>query len=99
MNYFQVVLVDEGTANLDKETEITIQTVLRTAFRCSTILFIAHRLAGLEHMHRIVVIDKGVIVESGLPADLENNQNSFFHQLLKEQNNVQNEYSLVPFNS
>lgn len=83
----QLVLVDEGTANLDEETEQTIQTVLQTTFRSSTVLIIAHRLNGLQHMDRIIVMNNGSIVESGPPLTLASNPKSLFRQLLDEQEN------------
>uniref|UniRef100_A0A336LPK6 ABC-type xenobiotic transporter n=1 Tax=Culicoides sonorensis TaxID=179676 RepID=A0A336LPK6_CULSO len=84
----KVVLVDEGTANLDPQTESIIQTVLQTAFRTSTVILIAHRLNGLENMNRIVVMNNGKINEIGSPLSLGNNPNSMFHQLLFEQGNT-----------
>lgn len=93
-----MVLVDEGTANLDQETESAIQTVLRTAFRTSTVLLIAHRLSGLEYMRRIFVMDDGRIVEVGTPEELAKNSNSLYYKLLEEQGIVTNynAYKLVP---
>lgn len=72
---------------MDEETEQSIQTVLKTAFRSSTVLIIAHRLNGLEHMDRILVMSNGAIVESGPPLQLADNPNSMFRQLLYEQGN------------
>lgn len=73
---------------MDQETEELIQTVLQTAFRCSTVLVIAHRLNGLEHMDRILVMNNGAIIESGPPQQLAANSRSMFRQLLDEQGNL-----------
>lgn len=93
----KVVLVDEATANLDPQTESIIQTVFQTAFRTSTVIMIAHRLNGLEHMNRIVVMNNGKISEIGNPLELGNNPLSMFHQLLHDQGNTNyDSLALVP---
>lgn len=71
--------------------------MLKTAFRASTVLLIAHRLNGLESMSRIIVMDRGTIVEVGSPLTLGNNTHSVFHQLLEEQGNTTyDSLALVP---
>ncbi|XP_059617131.1 ATP-binding cassette sub-family C member 10 [Phlebotomus argentipes] len=81
----KVVCIDEGTANLNAASEIAIRSVLRTAFRSSTVIFIAHRLSGLQNTERIFVMDGGEIVESGPPSSLQADRNSLFHGMLQEQ--------------
>lgn len=84
----KVVCIDEGTANLDSESAAAIQSVLRTAFRTSTVLLIAHRLNGLQHANRIIVMQKGGIVEEGTPANLADDKSSQFSRMLDEQMNT-----------
>lgn len=78
--------IDEGTANLDNDTENAIQLTLKDSFRSSTLIIIAHRLKGLEKCDRIIVLDKGKIIETGTPKQLKANKKSVFNQMLKEQN-------------
>lgn len=83
----KVVCIDEGTANLDPESENAIQSILRTAFRTSTVLLIAHRLNGLQHANRIIVMNRGYIIEQGDPRVLANDTGSQFYAMLEEQMN------------
>lgn len=83
----KVVLIDEGTSNLDAESDAAIQAVLRNSFKSSTVLIIAHKLNGLQHANRILVMDNGFIVESGTPLKLAADKNSLFSGMLNEQNN------------
>ena len=54
--------IDEGTANLDNESDFAIQLVLRNAFKSSTVLIISHRKLQ-QQTDRIIVMDHGQIVE------------------------------------
>lgn len=81
----KVVVIDEGTSNLDIESENAIQVVLRNSFKSSTVLLIAHRLHGLQQTDRIMVIERGHIVEEGGPRDLANDHHSKFYAMLEEQ--------------
>jgi ATP-binding cassette, subfamily C (CFTR/MRP), member 10 len=83
----KIVLIDEGTANLDSESDKAIQIVLKNAFRSSTVIFIAHRLTGLQNTDRIVVMRDGEIVEQGEPGQMAANRESYFYQMLQEQQN------------
>ena len=60
-----ILVLDEATAALDSEAEAAIQTSLQTLTRGKTTLAIAHRLSTLAAMDRLVVIDRGRIVEEG----------------------------------
>lgn len=79
--------IDEGTSNLDSNSEHAIQLVLRNAFKCSTVLLIAHRLNGIQQVDRILVIEDGKIAEEGSPSLLGCNVDSRFHAMVKEQQN------------
>ena len=65
-----LLLLDEATSALDAESEILVQKGLATAMEGRTTLVIAHRLATVQQVDRIIVMDKGRIVETGTPADL-----------------------------
>ncbi|MDI3513581.1 MAG: ATP-binding cassette, subfamily bacterial [Rhodocyclaceae bacterium] len=65
-----ILLLDEATSALDAESEILVQQGLAAAMEGRTTLIIAHRLATVQKVDRIVVMDAGRIVETGTPADL-----------------------------
>ena len=65
-----ILLVDEATSALDSETEEIIQNSLSKISKGKTTLVIAHRLSTLSRMDRIIVLDKGRIIETGTHAQL-----------------------------
>jgi ATP-binding cassette subfamily B protein len=65
-----LLLLDEATSALDAESEILVQKGLGAAMQGRTTLVIAHRLATVQKVDRIVVMDRGRIVETGTPEDL-----------------------------
>ena len=66
----RLLLLDEATSALDAESEILVQRGLSAAMAGRTTLVIAHRLATVQKVDRIVVMERGRIVETGTPADL-----------------------------
>ena len=65
-----VLLLDEATSALDAESELLVQHGLNAAMQGRTTLIIAHRLATVQKVDRIVVLEHGRIVEIGTPEDL-----------------------------
>ena len=65
-----VLLLDEATSALDAESERMVQAALATLMRGRTTLVIAHRLATVQRVDRIIVLDNGRIVETGTHASL-----------------------------
>ena len=65
-----VLLLDEATSALDTESERLVQQAIARAMTGRTTLVIAHRLSTIEHADRIVVMERGRIVESGTHAAL-----------------------------
>ena len=66
-----IVILDEATATLDGENEKLIQEALDELQRNKTVITIAHRLNTIQDMERIVVMDKGQLMEKGMHAELE----------------------------
>ena len=65
-----ILILDEATSALDSEAELAIQTQLQQLMSGKTVLAIAHRLSTIAAMDRLIVIDRGHIVEQGTHAEL-----------------------------
>jgi ATP-binding cassette subfamily B protein len=65
-----ILILDEATSALDSVTEHVIQVAITDLMQGKTSLVIAHRLSTLLHMDRILVFDKGKIVEDGTHSEL-----------------------------
>src|SRR6202044_3587410 len=65
-----IVVLDEATSALDTESEQSIQEALSRLFKGRTVIAIAHRLSTLDAFDRIVVLERGHIVEDGPPRRL-----------------------------
>lgn len=60
-----ILILDEATSSLDSETEETIQKEIKTLQGQYTILMVAHRLSTIKHADKIIVMNKGVIIDEG----------------------------------
>ncbi|KAJ2739825.1 hypothetical protein GGI20_006046 [Coemansia sp. BCRC 34301] len=66
----KIVVLDEATANVDLETDKSVQELIRKEFGDYTVLTIAHRLETIMNSDRIIIMDKGTIAEIGAPQEL-----------------------------
>jgi ABC-type multidrug transport system fused ATPase/permease subunit len=65
-----ILVLDEATSSLDSESEGMIQDALHTLMKNKTTIVIAHRLSTIMSMDRIVIMDRGRVVDVGTHADL-----------------------------
>ncbi len=65
-----ILILDEATSALDTESERLVQEALQRLMQGRTTLVIAHRLSTIEHADRVVVMERGRIVEQGTHAEL-----------------------------
>ena len=65
-----ILLLDEATASLDQSSAQRIQRLISANYSGRTVVAVTHQLSLLEHFDRIVVFEKGKIVEQGTEAEL-----------------------------
>jgi len=68
-----IIILDEATSSLDTESELIVQDALEKLITNRTTIVIAHRLSTIENASRIIVLDNGVITETGTHTELLNN--------------------------
>lgn len=74
-----ILVLDEATAAVDIETDALLQATLRSPlFSNRTIITVAHRLNTILDSDRVVVLDKGEVVEFDRPAELFKQQGVFY---------------------
>ena len=79
-----ILILDEATAAIDVETDTIIQQSIRKEFKQCTILTIAHRINTVMDYDRILVLDRGQVVEFDAPNVLLQDKKSKFFGLAKE---------------
>jgi ATP-binding cassette subfamily B protein len=76
-----ILILDEATSSLDSESERLIQEALETLMQGRTSFIIAHRLATVRHVDRIIVIAGGLVVESGTHKELQAVEDGTYRRL------------------
>ncbi|KAK3747645.1 hypothetical protein QZH41_008906 [Actinostola sp. cb2023] len=79
----KILVLDEATANVDYQTDQLVQQVIREKFCNCTVLAIAHRLNTIMDYDRVLVLDRGHVVEYDSPTILAAKSDGVFAQLLK----------------
>jgi len=75
----RLLILDEATSSLDAESERIIQTNLNTILQDRTTLVIAHRLSTVRNADLILVLDQGILVESGTHDELMARRGHYFY--------------------
>ncbi|CAF1240166.1 unnamed protein product [Rotaria sordida] len=81
----RILLLDEATSALDTESESIVQDALNRASKGRTTIVIAHRLSTIVHASKIIVIDKGTVIEEGNHQSLMNLKGNYYG-LVESQN-------------
>jgi ATP-binding cassette subfamily B protein len=85
-----ILVLDDSTSSVDTETEFEIQKALRSIIKGKTTLIIAHRITSIQDCDRIIVLDKGSVVESGTHEELIKN-NGFYKKIFDIQVSIEDE--------
>ncbi len=80
-----ILILDEATSSIDTYSEELIQRATETITKDRTSIVIAHRLATIVNADKIIVMDKGQIVESGTHQELVNKENGYYKNLYDSQ--------------
>lgn len=80
-----IVVLDEATSALDSESEVAIQAAFKELLKHKTAVVIAHRLSTIQNMDRIIVLDKGKVVEEGTHNQLKNKKGGLYARLWQHQ--------------
>ena len=80
-----IMILDEATSALDTESERLVQEALENMMQGRTSLVIAHRLSTIQNADRIVVMEKGRIVETGTHAELMQKKGTYYKLVQMQQ--------------
>jgi subfamily B ATP-binding cassette protein MsbA len=80
-----IVILDEATSALDNKSEAEVQKAIDNLMADRTVIVIAHRLSTVRHADKIVVINNGIIAETGTHEALINDTNSIYGALYHAQ--------------
>lgn len=89
-----ILILDEATSSIDTYSEELIQNATETITKERTSIVIAHRLATIVNADKIIVMDKGQIVEQGTHTELLNKSEGYYKNLYESQFSIDTEGSL-----
>jgi len=81
----KILIFDEATSNLDSQSERLIQDAMDKICKNRTVILIAHRLSTIKKADKIVVLEKGKVVETGSHFELSRTQGGLYQKLLQLQ--------------
>lgn len=76
-----ILIMDEATSSVDAETDKVMEDVIHEKFKGITVIAIAHKLDTVLDYDRVVLLDKGEVIETGNPKELLKAPNSAFYEL------------------
>jgi len=80
-----ILILDEATSSLDSESEVLIQQAMERLMTGRTTLIIAHRLSTVRALDRLLVFDRGKVVEEGRHEALVRKDNGIYRRLFERQ--------------
>jgi ABC-type multidrug transport system fused ATPase/permease subunit len=80
-----ILILDEATSSLDSESEALVQDALNNLMKNRTSFVIAHRLSTIRNADKIIVLEKGIVKESGTHHELLNITDGLYRSLSKHQ--------------
>ncbi|URL05660.1 cysteine/glutathione ABC transporter ATP-binding protein/permease CydC [Avibacterium sp. 21-595] len=83
LNQAPILLLDEPTEGLDRETERQILRLILTHCQNKTLIMVTHRLTAIEQFDHLCIIDEGKLIEQGNYQTLMAKENGFFKQLVE----------------
>src|SRR5690606_1588595 len=86
-----ILILDEATSSIDTSSEILVQQAIDKLIKNRTSIVIAHRLSTIRKAQKIIVLEKGKLIESGKHADLINIEGGVYAQMYKAAKEKQTE--------
>ena len=87
-----ILILDEATSSLDSESERLVQEALDKLMIGRTTFIVAHRLSTIRNASRILVLDKGMVVENGRHDELIQLENGLYSNLSRLQFEVRDSF-------
>lgn len=84
----KILILDEATSSIDTHTEILVQQGIEALLKGRTSFVIAHRLSTIQKADRILVIDRGGILEQGSPAELMEKKGHYYNLYMAQFKNI-----------
>ncbi|KAJ3015942.1 UNVERIFIED_CONTAM: hypothetical protein HDU68_012501, partial [Siphonaria sp. JEL0065] len=79
----KILVMDEASSSVDQAADLLIQSSIRTHFKETTVISIAHRVNTIADFDRVLVLDAGKLVEYDTPANLLRTTTSLFKSLVE----------------